>query len=226
MAQLLWHVAESLRRELLRSCVWNKIDWRKLFLVAATLTLVGILVPNQLTTWFLSSHPPAYSSISLNGSMHLEQSFTEAKVEEFSQVSTTPGIPLNGCMHLEKSSTETKVEEFSQVSITPGIPLNSTVLSGDKNVSISEQGNSVSRRRRKQSIGNDEWNKLFPPLSPHIEEELLRIYVYLVSCSWRFSFPVKFEFWKSDFESYLLTALTTLPWLGWVLEMVKYSDQC
>ncbi|KAJ8775154.1 hypothetical protein K2173_020158 [Erythroxylum novogranatense] len=183
MAQLLWHVAESLRRELLRSCVWNKIDWRKLFLVAATLTLVGILVPsfafpNQLTTWFHSSHPPAYSSKSPNGSMHLEQSFPEAKVEEFSQASTIPDIPrnfLNDSMHSEKSSTETKVEEFSQVSTTPGIPFNSTVPSGDKNVSISEQGNSVSKRRRKQSIGNDEWNKLFPPLNPHVQRNILSL---------------------------------------------------
>ncbi|KAJ9147690.1 hypothetical protein P3X46_029820 [Hevea brasiliensis] len=144
MIQIFRHIAVVIMREILRHCVWNRIDWRKLLLASAITTAVGILgpsyvVPYPMNTWLLSSSIIVSSPISLNGSLQSRESVTQAKVEQFHLVPTAPILSVNSTVIPSKAAR----------------------------VKVSGKRNSVARRRRKKSkVNNDA--KVVPPVPPRI----------------------------------------------------------
>lgn len=143
MIQLFWHISAVMMRELLRKCMWHKVDWRKLLLASAIATAFGIFIPNSLVpypmnVWLLSSPATVSSSISLNGSIQLSGAVTKAKVEQIHPVPTSPILSVN-----------------------PTVP---SKVARDK---VSQNRNPVARRRRKRNKANDD-AKVVPPVPPRI----------------------------------------------------------
>uniref|UniRef100_A0A2P2J861 Exostosin GT47 domain-containing protein n=3 Tax=Rhizophora mucronata TaxID=61149 RepID=A0A2P2J861_RHIMU len=158
MGELLLSVAGVLMRELLRRCAWNKVDWKKLFLVGTILTMVGILVPTlavpySLKLWQLSPPLTVSEYTALNGSMLLRKSVSEAKVEELHPVLAPPILSLN-LMVSHKEEVPTR----------------------------SQKRDSVSRQRRRQKRVNDEANMVLPPprnpVSPSLQKYIWSLSPY------------------------------------------------
>jgi hypothetical protein len=108
MKRSLWCIAIILMKELFRRCVGYKIDWRKLFLVGAMLTIAGVVfqmfsLPYSLEIWFLSPHVTVSSHESLNSTIPLSETLTKARVEEFQFVLAAPVVSVNSSIKLIQS---------------------------------------------------------------------------------------------------------------------------
>ncbi|EEF31735.1 catalytic, putative [Ricinus communis] len=130
-------------REVLRRCLWYRVDWRKLLMGSAIMTVIGILVPTfvlpPLNMWYFPSHLAIPSHVSLNASMQLKKTVTEARLEQYHIVPTAPILSVNS----------------------------KRVASKEAKVKVSRKKNSVARRRRKKNKVNDD-AKVVPPVPPRV----------------------------------------------------------
>lgn len=102
MKKLLKHVALALIRELIRHCKWRKIDWRKLFLAGAVMSVAGIVLPTfflayHWNIWFTPSPFNHSSHQSLNDSMHLSKNLPEVGLEP-----AAPFVSLNSSIEAQE----------------------------------------------------------------------------------------------------------------------------
>ncbi|KAJ9706964.1 hypothetical protein PVL29_002098 [Vitis rotundifolia] len=97
-----------------------RISWKKLFVVVAIMTTVGMVLqthtlPYPMATWFLPPQTMVSSYKSLNGStVHLTETLSLESAEQFQLVPTAPVVSLNSSTELVKSVPI--VEERAQVS--------------------------------------------------------------------------------------------------------------
>ncbi|KAJ7944728.1 Exostosin-like [Quillaja saponaria] len=145
MRRILRRAAVILMRELFQHCLGYRINWRKLFLIGAFMTISGIVfqmftLPYPLNEWFLSQPETVLSYHSLNGTMQLGEVLNEARIEPIQLFPSTPVSPLN-------SSTK----------LTQSVPTE------PKRVEAPPRKKPVSRRRKKNSKQSE---KPTPPPPP------------------------------------------------------------
>ncbi|GAV72820.1 Exostosin domain-containing protein [Cephalotus follicularis] len=138
------------------SWLGNRIDWRKLFVVGALMTIGGAVLqsftlPYPLNMWTLS--PPVIPSYRImNGTMKLRETITEARVEEFQPLLNAPVVSLNSSIELNQSVSV----EIQRVTTSPS---------------------TTSRRRKKKTKTNDDPKVTLP--SPHrIEPSRLQRHIW------------------------------------------------
>ncbi|MBA0611437.1 hypothetical protein Godav_012125 [Gossypium davidsonii] len=93
------HVSLALFKELIRRFAWRKIDWRKLFLAGAVMSIAGIILP----TFLLAYHRDSRFE-SPNGTMHLSKNLTEARLDKSQLVTSAPFVSLNSSIEAKESA--------------------------------------------------------------------------------------------------------------------------
>ncbi|XP_040990678.1 probable glycosyltransferase At5g03795 [Juglans microcarpa x Juglans regia] len=148
MKKSLWRIAAFLMKELIYRCERNRVDWRKLSLFGAMLTVAGVVfqmftLPYSLNMWFLL--PPATVSLSgsMNGTIPSSEARSEARAEQFQLVPTVPIVSVNSSLKLIQSM--------------PVEPKKVTDLVKRKPIS----------RRRKKNIKPDDKSNILSPPPPH-----------------------------------------------------------
>ncbi|KAK9275721.1 hypothetical protein L1049_022989 [Liquidambar formosana] len=104
MNNILQLIAIVLMKELFRHCG----DWRRLFFVVAVITTAGVvlqtfILPQPLSTFFLSSPVTVSSYKSLNSTIHLRETLPLARVEQFQPIPNAPVVLLNSSNELTQS---------------------------------------------------------------------------------------------------------------------------
>ncbi|KAK5813117.1 hypothetical protein PVK06_028563 [Gossypium arboreum] len=93
------HVSLALFKELIRRFAWRKIDWRKLFLAGAVMSIAGIILPTFLLAYHRNSR-----SESPNGTMHFSKNLTEARLDKSQLVTSAPFVSLNSSIEAKESA--------------------------------------------------------------------------------------------------------------------------
>ncbi|KAA3469095.1 putative glycosyltransferase [Gossypium australe] len=93
------HVSLALFKELIRRFAWRKIDWRKLFLAGAVMSIAGIILPTFLLAYHRNSRFE-----SPNGTMHLSKNLTEARLDKSQLVTSAPFVSLNSSIEAKESA--------------------------------------------------------------------------------------------------------------------------
>ncbi|MFQ6627110.1 hypothetical protein Gotur_005909 [Gossypium turneri] len=93
------HVSLALFKELIRRFAWRKIDWRKLFLAGAVMSIAGIILPTFLLAYHRNSRFE-----SPNGTMHLSKNLTEARLDKSQLVTSDPFVSLNSSIEAKESA--------------------------------------------------------------------------------------------------------------------------
>ncbi|CAN6988216.1 hypothetical protein IGI04_001874 [Brassica rapa subsp. trilocularis] len=104
-------------KELIRSFRRQRIRWRNAFLLGSIMTTIVILLHTPTFSIFSDDEETESSSspIYLNGSLHLNiQIVSEAKVESFPSLTTTPVVKMNSSSEIKRVDEETNLPRKRQ----------------------------------------------------------------------------------------------------------------